>query len=163
MQNILGPVLDPHTAYLVIRGLKTLKLRVIQASNSAMEIAKFLEGHPEIERVHYPGLESHRDHANAKKHMKVAFGGMLSFEIKGDFARTALFIDSLKIPYIAPSLGGVESLVEQPACMSFWNLTKEQREKVGIKDNLVRFSCGVEDTEDLLQDIKQALKRIQSQ
>jgi len=161
MQNILGPVLDPHAAYLVLRGLKTLTLRVQQASKTAATLAAFLEKHPLIDRVHYPGLPSHQDHSNAKKHFKNdLYGGMLSFEVKGDFNTAAKFIDSLKIPYIAPSLGGVESLVEQPACMSFWNLTKEQRLKVGIKDTLVRFSCGVEDTADIVSDVTQALDKI---
>jgi len=158
MQNIMGPVLDPHAAYLVLRGLKTLTLRVHQSSKTALALAKFLATHKKIEKVHYIGLESHRDYQSVVKHIKSGFyGGMLSFEVAGDFNKTAKFVDSLKIPYIAPSLGGVETLVEQPACMSFWNLTKEQREKVGIKDNLVRFSCGIEDTDDILKDVARAL------
>eukprot|EP01120_Amphizonella_sp_Union-15-10_P000601 TRINITY_DN10647_c0_g1_i1.p1 TRINITY_DN10647_c0_g1~~TRINITY_DN10647_c0_g1_i1.p1 ORF type:complete len:405 (+),score=61.73 TRINITY_DN10647_c0_g1_i1:3-1217(+) len=159
MHGVLGPVLDPHAAYLVLRGLKTLNLRVKKSNETALTIAKRLSEHPKISRVHYPGLDSHVDHHVAKSHM-TGFGGVLSFEVKGEFKETAKFIDALKIPYIAPSLGGVESLVEQPALMSFWNLTLEERTKIGIKDNLVRYSCGIEETEDILQDILNALETL---
>jgi len=159
VQNIMGPVLDPHAAYLILRGAKTLSVRVKKANETAMELAKQLEKHPKIEKVHYPGLESHCDHSIAAKQMS-GFGGVLSFEVKGDFAATVKFIDSLQIPYIAPSLGGVEALVEQPTVMSYWNLKPEERAEVGIKDSLIRYSCGLEEAHDLLKDICQALEKI---
>jgi cystathionine gamma-synthase len=154
--NILGGVIDPHAAYLVLRGLKTLALRVERHNESAMKIAKFLEAHPKIERVHYPGLPSHPDHEIAKKYMK-GFGGVVSFEVKGDLWQTAKFIDSCKLPYIAPSLGGVESLIEQPTVVSYWDQGPEKRAEIGIKDNLVRYSTGIEDYEDIERDMAQAL------
>ena len=115
--NILGGVLDPHAAYLVMRGVKTLQLRVERHNDNAMKLATRLESHPMIETVHYPGLPSHPDHEVAKKYMK-GFGGVVSFEVKGDLWATAKFIDNCKLPYIAPSLGGVESLIEQPTVVS---------------------------------------------
>jgi cystathionine gamma-synthase len=134
--NILGGVIDPHAAYLVLRGLKTLSLR-----------------------VDYPGLPSHPDHEVAKKYMK-GFGGVVSFEVKGDLWATAKFIDSCELPYIAPSLGGVESLIEQPTVVSYWDQGPEKRAEIGIKDNLVRFSTGIEDYADIEADISQALDKI---
>lgn len=154
--NILGGVIDPHAAYLVLRGLKTLALRIERHNDSAMKIAKFLEAHPKIERVHYPGLPSHPDHEIAKKYMK-GFGGVVSFEVKGDLWQTAKFIDSCKLPYIAPSLGGVESLIEQPTVVSYWDQGPEKRAEIGIKDNLVRYSTGIEDYADIEADMAQAL------
>nr|MBA3875184.1 PLP-dependent transferase [Anaerolineae bacterium] len=115
-----------------------------------------LDDHPMIERVWYPGLESHPDYKIAQEQM-TGFGGVVSFEVKGDLQTTSRFIDRLKIPYIAPSLGGVESLVEQPALMSYYEKTTEERLALGMKDNLVRFAIGIEDTQDVLYDIQQAL------
>jgi len=160
MQNIIGPVLDPHAAYLIIRGFKTLNLRVLQSNKTALELAKRLEKHDLVAKVYYPGLPSHPDHIVANQHFENGYGGVLSFEIRGDLNTAAQFIDSLRIPYIAPSLGGVESLAELPSCMSYWNLTQSERLKYGIKDNLVRFSCGIEDTEDIIEDVMQALDKI---
>eukprot|EP01025_Chloroclados_australasicus_P012745 TRINITY_DN15_c0_g1_i1.p1 TRINITY_DN15_c0_g1~~TRINITY_DN15_c0_g1_i1.p1 ORF type:complete len:559 (+),score=54.58 TRINITY_DN15_c0_g1_i1:148-1677(+) len=159
MHNVLGGAVDPHAAYMLLRGLKTLQLRVKCHNESAMEVAKRLESHRKILRVYYPGLESHPDHAFAKKYM-TGYGGVVSFEVDGDIWRTAKFIDSVKLPYIAPSLGGVESLIEQPAVISYWDQGIEGRKKVGIKDNLVRFSVGIEDLEDIWDDLEQALDRI---
>ncbi len=122
-------------------------------------MAQFLEIHPMIEAVHYPGLESHPDHHFAKNIMS-GFGGVISFLVKGDLHQTSRFIDSLKIPFIAPSLGGVESLVEQPTIISYWDQPPSERARIGIADNLVRFSCGIEDIEDILSDFKQALDKI---
>lgn len=126
---------------------------------TAQSLAEKLSSHPKIDRVHYPGLSSHPDHKIAIAQM-TGFGGVLSFEVKGGFEETAKFIDSLKIPYIAPSLGGVESLVEQPMVMSYWTYTPEERAEFGIKDNLVRFACGIEDIGDLWEDICGALEQI---
>ncbi len=158
LHGVLGGVMDPHTAYLILRGVKTLALRVERANRTAETIARYLEQHRRIERVHYPGLESHRDHEVAKRLMK-GFGGVVSFEVRGSLETASKFIDALRIPYIAPSLGGVESLVEQPTVVSYWDKTPDERAALGIRDNLVRYSCGVEDTDDLVRDIEQALDR----
>ena len=159
LHGVLGGVLDPHAAYLLLRGMKTLALRVERANQNALAIAAYLEKHHRVERVHYPGLESHPDHSIAKEQMR-GYGGVISFEIPGGLETASKFIDALRIPYIAPSLGGVESLVEQPTVMSYWDQTPEQRAKIGIRDNLVRYACGIEETDDLLADIEQALDRI---
>jgi cystathionine gamma-synthase len=159
LHGVLGGVIDPHAAYLILRGVKTLALRVERANQNALAIARHLEAHRAIERVHYPGLESHRDHAVAKRQMK-GFGGVVSFEVRGSLETASKFIDALRIPYIAPSLGGVESLVEQPTVVSYWDKTPAERAELGIRDNLVRYSCGVEDGDDLISDIDQALLRV---
>jgi cystathionine gamma-synthase len=159
LHGVLGGVIDPHAAYLVLRGMKTLALRVARANENAMAIARFLEQHDKIERVHYPGLPSHRDHTVARRQMS-GFGGMVSFEVRGGLDGASKLIDALRVPYIAPSMGGVESLIEQPTIISYWDKTPEEREQLGIRDNLVRFSCGIEDTDDLLRDLEQALERV---
>jgi cystathionine gamma-synthase len=156
-QGILGGICDPHSAYLLVRGLKTFALRMERHNASGMAVAQYLEDHPRVARVHYPGLASHPDHAVAVAQMR-GFGGVVSFEIDGDLKATSHFIDSLRIPYIAPSLGGVESLVEQPSLMSFYELSSEERLAVGMRDNLVRLSCGIEDVADLIADLAQALE-----
>ena len=158
LHGVLGGVIDPHAAYLILRGVKTLALRVERANHNAVAIARYLEQHRRIERVHYPGLESHRDHEVAKRQMQ-GFGGVVSFEVRGTLESASKFIDALRIPYIAPSLGGVESLVEQPTIVSYWDKTPAERAELGIRDNLVRYSCGVKDTDDLIRDIEQALLR----
>ena len=155
-RGIFGAVVDPQNGFLLERGLKTLALRVRQQNTTAQTIAEHLERHPKIERVWYPGLASHPDHAIATAQMS-GFGGVVSFEVKGDLRDTGRFIDAMRIPYIAPSLGGVESLIEQPAIISYHDKSPEERAEVGIKDNLVRFSAGIEDAEDLLDDLDQAL------
>jgi cystathionine gamma-synthase len=155
-RGVLGGIVDPQGAYLLERGLKTLALRVARQNETALEIAGWLERHPRIERVWYPGLPSHPDHAIAARQM-TGFGGVVSFEVKGDLAATSRFIDRLEIPYIAPSLGGVDSLVEQPALMSYFEKTTEERLALGIKDNLVRLAIGIEDARDLVADLAQAL------
>lgn len=159
IRGVLGGVLDPNAAYLLIRGIKTLHLRVRQQNLTAMQLARFLEAHPRVSQVHYPGLESHRNHKVASEQM-AGFGGVISFEIDGDLDRTSAFIDACRIPQIGPSLGGVESLIEQPALMSFYELTTEERAAVGIKNNLVRMAVGVEHADDLQQDLANALKAI---
>ncbi|WCJ25696.1 Cystathionine gamma-lyase [Euphorbia peplus] len=159
LHHVLGGTLNPNAAYLIIRGMKTLHLRVQQHNSTALRMAEILEAHPKVKRVYYPGLPSHPEHHIAKKQM-TGFGGVVSFEVDGDLMKTIKFVDSLKIPYIAPSFGGCESIVDQPAIMSYWDLTQAQRESYGIKDNLVRFSFGVEDFEDLKADVLQALESI---
>ncbi|CAM8980475.1 unnamed protein product [Rhodiola kirilowii] len=159
LHHVLGGVLNPNAAYLIIRGMKTLHLRVQHQNLTAMKMAEVLEAHPKVKRVYYPGLPSHPEHHIAKKQM-TGFGGVVSFEVDGDLHRTIKFVDALQIPYIAPSFGGCESIVDQPAIMSYWDLTQAERVSYGIKDNLVRFSFGVEDFEDVKADVLQALESI---
>lgn len=156
-QWVLGAVCDPHTAYLIQRGLKTLALRVRQQNRSALKLAEFLEDHDRVSRVWYPGLRSHPDHNVARQQMR-GYGGVVSFELNGDLDTTSRFIDAVRLPLIASSLGGVETLIEQPALMSYFELSTEERLEVGIKDNLVRLSVGIESTEDLIADLSQALQ-----
>lgn len=158
LQGVTGAVIDPFAAYLLIRGLKTLALRIERQNANAQRIAEFLEGHPKVTRVHYAGLPSHPEHAIAKKQMR-GYGGVISFEITGDLDTASRVVDGCRIPRIAPSLGGVESLIEQPALMSFYELTTEERLLVGIKDNLIRYSVGIEDGDDLIADLEQSLGR----
>ncbi|KAL9427293.1 hypothetical protein AB3S75_029479 [Citrus x aurantiifolia] len=159
LHHVLGGALNPNAAYLIIRGMKTLHLRVQQQNSTALRMAEILEAHPKVKRVHYPGLKSHPEHHIATQQM-TGFGGVVSFEVDGDLTATIKFIDALKIPYIAPSFGGCESIVDQPAIMSYWDLSQSERLKYGIMDNLVRFSFGVEDFEDLKADVLQALHAI---
>ena len=159
LRGVLGTLLDPHSAYLLIRGLKTLELRVLRQNASAQKIAEWLEEHPMVERVFYPGLASHPDHAVASAQM-TGFGGVISFIVKGGLDAASRFVDGVKIPLIAPSLGGVESLIEQPAIMSFYELTTEERRAIGIEDGLVRLSLGVEDADELVADLGQAFDGI---
>ncbi len=158
-RGIFGNVIDPHQAFLVERGLKTLALRVRHQNQTAQRVAEYLERHPKIERVYYPGLASHPDHEVASAQMS-GFGGVVSFEVAGDIKATSDFIDRLRIPYIAPSLGGTESLIEQPAYFSYYDLSSEERLAVGIKDNLVRFALGIEDAEDIIEDLDESLRQV---
>ena len=163
-QGMLGGVIDPHAAYLLERGLKTLQLRVSRQNETAQAVAEYLEQHPKISRVWYPGLPSHPDHQVACQQMH-GFGGVVSFEIapiagEAPLDTASRFVDAVKIPYLAASLGGVESLIEQPALMSYYELSTEERLSIGIKDNLVRFAIGIEDTADILADLAQALAQI---
>lgn len=155
----LGGVPDPQNAYLFLRGLKTLGVRMPKHNANGQAVAEYLETRPEIAQVWYPGLSSHPDHQIAA-HQMVGFGGVVTFEIKGDLGRARRFIDALDMPYIGPSLGGVESIVEQPALMSHFTLEPEEREAMGIKDTLVRYSLGIEDADDLIADLAQALDGI---
>ncbi|CAI0388413.1 unnamed protein product [Linum tenue] len=159
LHHVLGGALNPNAAYLIIRGMKTLHLRVQQQNSTGLRMAELLEAHPKISCVYYPGLKSHPEHDIAKKQMS-GFGGVVSFEVDGDLETTIKFVDALRIPYIAPSFGGCESIVDQPAIMSYWDLPRAEREKYGIRDNLVRFSFGVEDFDDLKDDVLQALAAI---
>jgi len=155
-QGVLGGVIDPHAAYLLIRGLKTLHLRVERQNASALAVAEWLAAHPRVERVHYAGLPSHPGHDIARRQMK-GFGAVVSFEVKGALDDASRVVDGVEIFQMAPSLGGVESLIEQPALMSFFELTTEERLAVGIKDNLIRLSVGLEDADDLIDDLGRAL------
>ncbi len=159
LQRINGAIVDPFTAFLLIRGLKTLALRVERQNASALALATALERHPRIRRVHYPGLANHPDHEVARRQM-TGFGGVVSFEVDGDLEATRRVVDALRIPYLAPSLGGVESLATHPATMSYYDLTREERLRAGILDELVRYAVGIEDVADLIGDLEQALGRI---
>jgi len=156
-QGILGGITDPNSAYLLLRGLKSFALRMAQHNANGAALAAFLESHPKVRRVYYPGLKSHPSHAVAKAQMR-GFGGLVSFELDATREETSAFIDALELPYMAPSLGGVESLVEQPAIVSYYEMAPEERQKIGISDSLVRYAAGIEDTDDLLTDVEQALK-----
>jgi len=156
LRGVLGGVCDPHAAFLVARGLKTLGLRVAKQNASALAIAQRLEKHPAIERVFYPGLASHPSHAIARAQMR-GFGGVISFIVKGGLAGASRVVDALSIPRIGPSFGGVETLVEQPAVMSYYEMTTEQRTAIGIADGLVRLAVGIEEADDLIADLERAL------
>ena len=157
LRGIMGAVNSPHNMYLLQRGLKTFDIRMEQHNRNGMAIAEFLESHPKVEKVYYPGLDSHRDHALATHQMR-GFGGLVTFLIKdADWRQTADVIDRIKIAKIAPSLGGVESLIEQPLVISYFECTPEERVKYGIPDNMIRMSCGIEDSNDLIADLKQAI------
>jgi cystathionine gamma-synthase len=158
LQGITGAVLDPFAAFLLARGVKTFALRMERQNANAQALAELLASHPRVQAVHYAGLPSHPEHAIAKRQMR-GFGGVVSFEVEGGLDQASRVVDACRIPYIATSLGGVESLIEQPAVMSFYELTTEERLSVGIKDNLIRYAVGIEDTEDLLVDLAQALDR----
>ena len=157
--NMLGAVGDPHTLYLLLRGLKTLSLRMARHNENGQRVAEYLEGHPAVRRVWYPGLASHPDHAIAARQMK-GFGGVVSFEIDADLEGTSRFIDALVLPYMGPSLGGVESIVEQPALMSHFALDEAERAAIGITGQLVRYATGVEDADDIIADLAQALDKV---
>jgi cystathionine gamma-synthase len=155
-RGLFGGMPDPHGAYLLIRGLKTLAVRMRQHNASGAQVARFLAGHPAVEHVYYPGLEEDADHEVAKRQCS-GFGGVVSFLVKGDLSRTARFVDACRLASIGPSMGGVETLIEQPAFMSFFELTTGQRAAIGIHDNLVRISVGLEDVAELIADLDQAL------
>ena len=157
--GVLGGILDAHAAWLLLRGLKTLGLRMARHNENGIRVAQWLEAHPKIRRVWYPGLASHPDHSVAARTMR-GFGGVVTFEIESDFDGTQRFLDAVEIPYIGPSLGGVESLVEMPATMSYWDLSRDERYALGITDSLVRLSVGIEDTADLIADFEQALTKV---
>ena len=157
LQNAVGAVPGPFDCFLVLRGIKTLAVRMERHEENAMKIARFLEAHPKVRKTIYPGLESHPDHAVAKKQMS-GFGGIITFFIKGGLEAARSFLEKVKVFSLAESLGGVESLVEHPAIMTHASVPKEIREKTGITDNLIRLSVGIENIEDLIDDLKNALE-----
>ena len=157
-QGMVGAISDPNTAYLLLRGLKTLDLRVTRQNETGLKVARFMEGHPAVRRVYYSGLPSHPDHAIACEQMR-GHGGVISFELDGDLEATGRFVDALQIPYIGPSLGGVESLVGQVALVSYYELSSEERAGMGISDTLVRLAVGIESTDDIIADLAQALDK----
>ena len=164
MQNAIGSVMGPFDAYLTLRGIKTLAVRMRQHCTSAARIAAWLEAHPKVERVVYPGLASHPQHALAARQMRLdgapAGGGMITIFLKGGIAESRRFLESVHIFALAESLGGVESLIEHPAIMTHASVPPEQRLQLGISDSLVRLSVGIEHTDDLLKDLEQALAKV---
>lgn len=159
LQNAIGAILSPFDSYTLLRGIKTLSVRMDEHIKNAGLIASFLSNHKKVKRVYYPGLKSHKGYAVAKAQMK-GFGGIVSFELKGTMAATVKFLQSLKIISLAVSLGAVESLIEHPATMTHFELSKQEREKIGISDTLIRLSVGIEDANDLIADLSQALEKI---
>jgi len=158
-QGMFGALASPFNAYLLIRGLKTFAVRMRAHNASGLAVARFLAAHPKVEQVWYPGLESHSAHAIAKRQMH-GYGGLISFAITGSLVDASKVVDAVQIPYLAPSLGGPESLIEQPALMSYYDKTPDERRALGIRENLIRMSVGLEDADDLIADLDQALKRI---
>ena len=156
-RGVLGGVSGPHDAYLLLRGMKTLDLRVKRQNENALQVAQFLEERPAVRRVYYPGLPSHPDFEIARQQMN-GFGGVVSFEIDGNMEKTGQFIDRLRLPYIGPTLGGVESIAQQQAI--FVSLDPKERREAGIEDNLIRYAVGIEDVEDIIADLEQALAEI---
>jgi cystathionine beta-lyase/cystathionine gamma-synthase len=158
-RKILGGTLDPFAAWLLSRGLKTLGLRMERHNSNGMKVAKFLKGHPKVKRVYYPGLSCHSQYAIAKKQMK-GFGGVVSFEIVGDLRKTMHVVDSLKLCSRGASLGGTETLVTQPVTSSHHFVSVKDREEAGISDQMIRLALGIEDPEDIIADLEQALRKI---
>ena len=159
LQNSIGPSQSPFDSWLVLRGVKTLGVRMKQHEKNAIEIAKFLEQHPKVEKVVYPGLESHPHHQLAKEQMS-GFGGMITFFIKGGLDAARTFLENVDLFVLAESLGGVESLIESPAIMTHASIPKAEREKIGLSDNLIRVSVGIEEVEDLIEDMKYAFDKV---
>jgi cystathionine gamma-synthase len=156
-RGVLGGISNPNEAYLLIRGIKTLELRVQRQNENGQRVAEFLQDHPAVRRVYYPGLADHPDHRVAQRLM-TGFGGVVSFEIDGDMEKTGRFIDRLQLPYVGPTLGGVESVIEQMAAL--FSLDPEERRVAGLKDNLVRYALGIENVDDIIADLDQALSDI---
>ena len=159
LQNSIGPCHSPFDSWLVLRGLKTLAIRMEAHQKNAMAVANYLEKHPKVERVVYPGLKSHPQHAIAKKQM-LGFGGMITFFLKGDIKKSNKFLSTVKLFALAESLGGVESLIENPAIMTHASIPKKVREQIGLTDNLIRLSVGIENVQDLIEDLENAFKAI---
>jgi cystathionine gamma-synthase len=158
LHKSMGGTIDPHCCYLLLRGLKTFPLRVRQQNESALQVARFLENHPCIKRVYYPFLESHPHYSIAKEQMSGG-GGVVTFEIKGNLNTAKRFLDSLKLCFIGASLGGVETLITHPAMVSYYDYSRKQRYELGLIDTLFRLAVGIEDVEDIIADLDQALAK----
>ena len=158
LQNSVGAIGGPFDSFLALRGLKTLPLRMRQSSESALVIARWLEKHPLIERVLYPGLESHPQHALARRQMQNGFSGIVTFFVRGGLEAARRFLERCELFALAESLGGVESLIDHPAIMTHASVPADQRQALGISEGLIRMSVGIEDVEDLVADLEQALK-----
>jgi cystathionine gamma-synthase len=156
LHKSMGGTIDPHCCYLLLRGLKTFPLRVERQNETALKVAQFLENHPKIKRVYYPFLKSHPHYQIATSQMKGG-GGVVTFKIKGNLSTSKRFLDSLKLCYIGPSLGGVETLITHPALVSYYDYTRKQRYALGITDTLFRLAVGIEDADDIIADLNRAL------
>lgn len=157
LHKSMGGLIDPHCCYLLLRGLKTFPLRVEKQNESAMKVAEFLEGHPCIKRVYYPFLKSHPHYKIAKEQMSGG-GGVVTFDIKGNINTAKRFMDALKLCYIGPSLGGVETLITHPALVTYYDCTRKERYKLGITDTLFRLALGIENVEDIIEDLERGFK-----
>ncbi len=157
LHKSMGGTIDPHCCYLLLRGLKTFPLRVKKQNESALTIAQFLEKHPRVRKVYYPFLKSHRHYRLARQQM-AGGGGVVTFEIKGNISTAKRLLDALKLCYIGPSLGGVETLITHPALVSYYDYTRKQRYELGITDTLFRLAVGIEDVEDIIADLDRALR-----
>jgi len=157
LHKSMGGLIDPHCCYLLLRGLKTFPLRVKKQNESALRIAEFLEAHPRVKKVYYPSLKSHRHYQVAKEQM-TGGGGVVTFEIKGNINTAKRFLDALRLCYIGASLGGVETLITHPALVSYYDYSRKERYELGIIDTLFRLAVGVEDVEDIIEDLKRGLK-----
>ncbi len=158
-REITGATLHPHSAYMILRGMKTLELRIERHNQNAMRVATYLSQHPKVEQVYYPGLETHLNHAIAKKQMR-GFGGMLSFSLKGGFDKVVTVLENIKYAHKAASLGSVGTLIGPPRTTSHVELTEQERANAGIPESLIRYSAGIENGDDLIADLEQALARI---
>jgi cystathionine gamma-synthase len=158
LHKSMGGLIDPHCCYLLLRGLKTFPLRVQRQNETAFKIAEYLENHPRIKRVYYPFLKSHPHYAVAKEQM-TGGGGVVTFEIKGNIGNAKRFLDALKLCYIGPSLGGVETLITHPALVSYYDYTRKERYELGITDTLFRLAVGIEDADDIIDDLERGLKQ----
>jgi cystathionine gamma-synthase len=159
LRGITGGINSPHNIQLLLRGLKTFGLRLERHNANGLAVARYLAQHPKVEKVYYPGLETHPYYQVARRTMR-GFGGLVTFLVRdADWRRTAQVVDAVKLPRIGPSLGGVESLIEQPMVMSYYECTPDERRAFGIADNMIRLACGIEDTEDLIADLAQALEK----
>jgi cystathionine gamma-lyase len=158
-QNAMGAILSPFDSFLVLRGIKTLAVRMREHERNALRLANYLEGHSKVRKVNYPGLKSHPQHALANR-QATGHGGMLSFEIKGGLEEAKRFLESVKLFALAESLGGVESLIEHPALMTHASVPKEIREQGGLTDSLIRVSVGIEHIDDMIADLDQAFEKI---
>jgi cystathionine gamma-synthase len=156
-RELTGPSLDPHRASLLLRSLKTLAIRVERQNTNALAVARFLQNHPKVIKVYYPGLESHPRHAVARKQMPGGYGGVLSFEVEGGLEAVADILPRLRYAYLAANLGQVDTVVGPPSTTSHVECTEEERRAAGIPEGLIRYSAGIEDTEDLIDDLSQAL------
>ena len=158
LHKSMGGTIDPHCCYLLLRGLKTFPLRVAKQNEIALKVAQFLENHPRVKKVYYPFLKSHRHYKIARQQMKGG-GGVVTFDIKGNLTTAKRFLDALKLCYIGPSLGGVETLITHPALVSYYDYTRKQRYELGITDTLFRLAVGIEDTQDIIDDLNRALNQ----
>ena len=158
LHKSMGGLIDPHCCYLLLRGLKTFPLRIKTQNESALKVARFLEGHPDVEKVYYPFLETHRHYRIAKEQM-TGGGGVVTFEMKGNMEAAKRFMDSLEMIYIAPSFGGVESLINHPATVSYYDYSRQERYELGITDTLFRLAVGLEDVDDIIKDLERGFSK----